>query len=350
MKDLMMKGKIIFSNLIFCLVLFAESEFNLKGQMIGASNISYNKNDYILNGYLQYLPMAEYSEYLGNLNYSVDVAGNFITNFESDPDAKLYRLKFSISNDQNEFRVGLQKLNFGPAQILRSLQWFDTMSPTDLLKLTNGVYGALYRHYFLNNNNIWFWSLYGNNDPKGFEMYKTKENTFEFGGRSQIMILNGEVGLTFHHRQLYFDTEQKLAFDGRWDYIIGSWFEAVAIHNENMNMAMLTLGSDYTFGIGNGLYVVNEHLMTHSDFNGSTKIEIPQVSSIMVVYPFSLFDNFNSITYYSWETKELSQFIGWQRTYDNFIFNLNLFHFPKNNSSIQNMSGYGIEFKIIYNH
>jgi len=330
--------------------LFAESEFDLKGQLIGASNISYIKNDYNLNGYLQYLPMAEYSEYSKSFNYSIDIAGNFMTNFESDPEGKLYRLKFSIANDQNEFRIGLQKLNFGPARILRSLQWFDTMSPTDPLKLTNGVYGALYRHYFLNNNNIWLWSLYGNNDPKGFEMYETKENTFEFGGRSQLMLLSGEVGVTVHHRQLYFNTEQKIALDGRWDYIIGSWFEAVAIHNENMNMAMLTLGTDYTFGIGNGLYVVNEHLITHSDFNGATKTEIPQVSSIMVSYPFSLFDNFNSITYYSWETKELSQFIGWQRTYDNFIFNLNLFHFPENNVNQQIMSGNGIEFKIIYNH
>ena len=117
-----------------------------------------------------------------------------------------------------------------------------------------------------------------------------------------------------------------------------------------MQMAMLTLGTDYTFGIGNGLYMVNEHLITHADYNGSTKTEIPQISSIMISYPFTLFDNFNSITFYSWESKEISQYFGWQRTYDNFIFNLTLFHYPKSSINLANMAGYGIEFKLIYNH
>jgi len=345
-----MRIKFFIVILILTSFLFAESEFDFKGQLIGVPNISHNNDEYKINGYIQYLPMVEYSEYLDKLNYSFDVAGNFMTNFESSPDAKLYRMKFSISNDQNEFRIGLQKLNFGPAQVLRSLQWFDTMSPTDPLKLTDGVYGALYRHYFLNNNNIWLWSLYGNDERKGIEMYETKENTFEFGGRTQMMLLNGEVGFTLHHRQLYFDTEQKLAIDGRWDYIIGSWFEAVAQVNDNMQMALITLGTDYTFGIGNGIYVMNEHLITQADYNGSFKTEIPQVSSIMIAYPFTLFDTFSSITYYSWETEELSQYFSWQRTYDNIILNLNLFHFPKNSTNPGNMAGNGIEFKIIYNH
>src|SRR6056297_2486046 len=135
--------------IFLCLSLLpAESETVFKGQFIGAPRLGYRSESFNLRGYIRYLPIFEYAYHGSRFNYSFDIAGNFYTNFESDPESKLYRLKFSLSNNQSELRLGLQKLNFGPAQILRSLQWFDTMSPTDPLKLTDGVYGALFRHYF----------------------------------------------------------------------------------------------------------------------------------------------------------------------------------------------------------
>ena len=66
------------------------------------------------------------------------------------------------SSDQFELRLGLQKINFGSASMLRPLMWFDQMDPRDPLHLTDGVWGLLARYYFLNNANIWLWGLYGN--------------------------------------------------------------------------------------------------------------------------------------------------------------------------------------------
>lgn len=344
--------KIKFSLLLFVLLsaLTAQSKWNFKGQWIGSTTLSGTHKDFQFNGYTQYLPMLEYQPETRYLQFSLDAAGNFSTNFESDPKAKLYRLKLTLASPQTEFRLGLQKINFGPAQILRSLQWFDTMSPTDLLKLTDGVYGALFRHYFLNNNNIWLWSLYGNDSKKGIEIMETQKNTPELGGRTQLRALGGEVGLTGHHRQTLQGPENRLAVDGRWDAIIGSWFEALFQKNDDLQRVMVTIGMDYTFGLGNGLYLMGEHLYTKINFDGPGQSEIPQYSALMVAYPITLFDNFNALFYYSWESRELSQFLGWQRTYDHFLINLNLFHFPTISGDQQTLQGYGFEFKLIFNH
>ncbi|MFP4548760.1 MAG: hypothetical protein ACLFQM_11570 [Fidelibacterota bacterium] len=334
--------------ILYLSLLQAEPESVFKGQLIGAPRISYHSESFTLKGYAQYLPIFEYSRNGSSFNYSFDMAGNFYTNFESDPEAKLYRLKFGLSNNQTELRLGLQKLNFGPAQILRSLQWFDTMSPTDPLKLTDGVYGGLFRHYFMNNTNIWFWSLYGNDDRKGIERVETKEKTAEFGGRSQFMVFNGELGTTAHYRQLPGDQEYRLAMDGRWDYIVGSWFEGIIQKSDNMQTLMLTLGTDYTFSIGNGLYCMGEHLISEVETN--IQQQTVQYSALMVTYPVTFFDNLSSITYYNWDSNELSQHISWQRTYNHVMLNLSLFHFPEQPDALQSMAGYGVEFKFIYNH
>ena len=79
-----------------------------------------------------------------------------------DAAIKAYRLWGRYTGHQFEVRVGLQKIDFGSAMMLRPLQWFDEMDPRDPLNFTTGVYGALGRYYFLNNANIWGWILYGN--------------------------------------------------------------------------------------------------------------------------------------------------------------------------------------------
>ena len=48
-----------------------------------------------------------------------------------DADLDWYRLKLRFATNQTETQIGLQKLNFGPAQLLRSLQWFDQVDPRD---------------------------------------------------------------------------------------------------------------------------------------------------------------------------------------------------------------------------
>ena len=74
---------------------------------------------------------------------------------------KPYRMWARYSSKQFEFRVGLQKINFGSATLLRPLMWFDQIDPRDPLQLTDGVWGIRARYYFMNNANIWLWGLYG---------------------------------------------------------------------------------------------------------------------------------------------------------------------------------------------
>ena len=64
----------------------------------------------------------------------------------------------SLINKNIENRLGLQKIDFGSALLIRPLQWFNQIDPRDPLRLTNGVYGILFRQYFNDNSNIWLWN------------------------------------------------------------------------------------------------------------------------------------------------------------------------------------------------
>ena len=79
--------------------------------------------------------------------------------------------------------------------------WFDRIDPRDPLQLTDGVWALLLRYFFLNNANIWLWGLYGNDDVKGWEFLPTVKDDIEFGGRIQVPVPLGELGLSYHHRR-----------------------------------------------------------------------------------------------------------------------------------------------------
>ena len=109
-------------------------------------------------------------------SFAIHVSGNFSANRfltlekknESNSNIEPYRVWFRYQIKNWEFRVGLQKIDFGVAQLLRPIQWFNQIDPRDPLGLTNGVRGLLIRHYFKNNSNLWVWGLYGNEKQRGF--------------------------------------------------------------------------------------------------------------------------------------------------------------------------------------
>src|SRR6188474_3845952 len=72
---------------------------------------------------------------------------------------KPYRVWARFKTPRFEARVGLQKINFGSATLLRPLMWFDSVDPRDPLQITDGVYGVLLRQYLPNNVTIWEWGL-----------------------------------------------------------------------------------------------------------------------------------------------------------------------------------------------
>lgn len=313
----------------------------------------------------RYIPDLKASQSLGDnnsadaeisLNMYTDAEYNSMKSVKNNARVKPYRAFVRYSDSQFETRLGLQKINFGSAVLLRPLMWFDRVDPRDPLGITDGVYGLLDRYYFSNNANLWMWALYGNDTTKGLEQVKTKSGNPELGGRFQFPFPKSEVAASFHTRKidqndwekihkdkLASGRENRYALDGKFDFGIGLTFEGMVqqtIINETHTTwdKLLTIGADYTFNIGNGLDVLGEHLFSSIDSE----------TALNLSYGIGLLDSVSTITYYSWNAKKFTYFLGWKRTYDNFVINISGFWSEKKPGT--NFSGKGVQLLLSYNH
>jgi len=306
-----------------------------------------------------------------NLSSSTDVRTFDSVHFNWD--AAPYRLWVRYSTKQSEIRLGKQRINFGSATLLRPLMWFEQLDPRDPQQLTQGVWGILGRYYFLNNANIWLWGLYGNKDLRPWDIGAGKKNIPEAGGRLQLPVPKGEVAFTYHHRTAdmtfyspYFPAagitdENRYAFDARFDVEVGLWCEAAWINKTKnsgifTNQHMLTLGSDYTFGLGNGLNVVLEHLV-FSTGEKSLKITYPvNFTASSLNYPLSIDDNLNMIAFYDWKNKNIYTFAGWKHQFGKIKAHLMLYSNPEvyvlplQGNAATVFAGKGAQIMIIYKH
>ena len=292
----------------------------------------------------------------------------------SEKDISPYRIWARFAASQYELRIGLQKINFGSASIFRPLMWFDLIDPRDPLQITDGVYGALFRYYFLNNANIWLWGLYGNDKTKGWELFPTIKNKPEFGGRIQHPLFDGEAAFTYHHRQMNiseitgmfpFDldstvTENRYAFDGKWDIFVGFWVEAAIAHHVSDYLPYdytqsFNIGIDYTFDIGNGLNVLTEYFVLELTEKVFSSGEGSRFSAVSVNYPLGILDNIGGIFYYDWEEKESYRFVSFRRNYDNWSFYLFGFWNPEEykidtGRESNQFAGKGLQVMVVFNH
>jgi hypothetical protein len=329
----------------------------------------------------RYLPELNYSYTFNNesmldFEASANMYGSVLfhpfNNSKTDGDIAPYRIWGRFTGKQYELRVGLQKINFGTAMMLRPLQWFDEIDPRDPLQFTTGVYGVLGRYYFLNNANIWAWALYGNENPRGFELMKNNQDIPEFGGRLQLPVPRGEIGGTYHHRNassadlqgfaFYYNIpENRYALDGKWDVGVGVWFEAVHINkakNVGMltNQTYLTLGVDYTFGIGSGLNVTLESMLSSYDKKAFAFENTSNVTATSIMYPLGFFDNISAMTYYAWESEDFSFFINYEHQFKKLTGYIMAYYNPDSQSGISttqpenSFSGPGIRLMLVYNH
>ncbi len=357
-----------------------------QGQVSGWTTV--NKGDAANPQFgIRYIPGVNINFYRnGNMLIDSEISATFFSfrdsqNENNESDEKLYRCWLRLSTSRFEARIGLQKINFGSALLLRPLMWFDTIDPRDPLQLTDGVYGLLLRYYFLNNANIWLWGLYGNDNLKGTEILYTRDKTVEFGGRIQYPFGHGEIAATYHHRDIDLNKtvrhllnnppievnfkpvrENRFAIDGKWDYEIGFWVETAVIHQQfdfldYRYRNQFNVGMDYTFPIGNGVHALFEYFYLAF----STKIEFKNgydIAAFMVDYPLNIFDHLMGIVYFDQENKNFYNFFSWQRSYDNWSFNTIVFLNPNNRplSVLQNREsssyglGKGFQFMIIYNY
>jgi len=98
-------------------------------------------------------------------------------NATSESEVEIYRMWGRYAASRFEARLGRQKLSFGAATLLRPLMWFDSIDPRDPLKITDGVDAVLVRYFLLNNANLWLWGIYGSDEPKGWEVAPTAQET-----------------------------------------------------------------------------------------------------------------------------------------------------------------------------
>ncbi|MBW6491932.1 MAG: hypothetical protein K0B15_12140 [Lentimicrobium sp.] len=329
----------------------------------------------------RYIPQANYRLVKGNKLFDAELSLNLngsaaLHPFDSitgEANLKPYRAWIRYSGLQFEIRAGLQKINFGSAAMLRPLMWFDKLDPRDPLQLTDGVWGILGRYYFLNNANLWLWVILPSEKPKTWEFVGSNTKYPESGGRIQLPVPKGEMAFTAHRRMAdmrdnllslpdYAEVpETRLGLDGKWDLGIGLWFEASQISFSRSvknltHQTMINIGADYTFGIGNGLNVIVEHLQAATgeklfSFSGSLGF-----TGLSINYPLSMKDNLGAITYLDLKNKNSYNFLSYKRQLRKLdlhimaFLNPEIYQMPYQTSDNLMFSGKGIQLMMVYNH
>jgi len=368
-----------------CVYLTVEGQpvsVELNGQAAGWGIVNFQKPLYYQFG-VRTLPGLSVTGGKDSLHrFDAEVSGNFYAystfmgNAYQDGVAGIrpYRAWIRYSSPKLELRLGLQKINFGSASILRPLMWFDRLDPRDPLQITDGVYALLGRYYFDNNAGVWLWGIYGNGKTKGWEYLPTRKKTAEAGGRFQLPAGPGEIALTSHYRmadcsQWTHDTlvfrssapESRFALDGKWDLGIGISGEIVVKKTEKCSPSIpawekyMNLGLDYTFAVGNGLGLVVEHLLIQTSGHLFASSANTSLTALTLSYPLGVLDRVTGIFFYDWSHASFYRFISFNRQYDNWSLYWMAFWNPQNfaifrSETEQNiMAGKGIQWMVVYN-
>jgi hypothetical protein len=359
-----------------------DSIFKLKEQVDAYAGLNFSSPVQVQTG-ARFMPTLSIGKmFKNNLKFDSELSFDSYLNYHlagsvndiSDSKIKPYRLWVRFSTERLELRAGLQKINFGSASALRPLMWFDHIDPRDPLQLTDGVYGLLGRYYFQNNANVWLWILWGNNKTRGWETVPTEKKVPEYGGRMQFPVPKGELAVSYHHRTANLAEvldksiihgsstypEDRIGLDGKWDIGPGLWAEYSLTHISPDTAyfepwtKLFTLGIDYTFNLGNGLYLASEYFRYSSAneiFNSGKNVTF---SSLRVNYPVGI-NKIGGILYFNWTDKTWYRFINLERQSDNWTYYLFLYWNPEifaiyNNISGNNMfSGKGIQFMTVFN-
>ncbi|MDD3052158.1 MAG: hypothetical protein PHR06_13575 [Candidatus Cloacimonetes bacterium] len=291
-----------------------------------------------------------------------------VTENENDVEVDLYRAWLRLGNHSTTLKLGLQQINFGSAQIHRPLQWFDYIDPLDSSEETEGVYAVLFRKYFLNGANIWLWGILAEKKPSENEYLTSKKNSLETGGRIQYPLSRGETALSFDFRKVEMpdnsdlpvilpekwceSNEYRFGFDTRLDFEFGLWTEySLSYYEKNGFLedrfqSFGTVGIDYTFAWGNGLYALCEFSVIDSDWDIEGIQDFSRsLTSLMLDYPLNLLDKIVILSNYDWKDKLPLQTILFRRTYDYLSLELSYSHqFGKSDGSVNQ-----IKVQINYN-
>ena len=268
-----------------------------------------------------------------------------------------HRFWVRYSSDKIEARLGLQKIVFGPTQILRPLSWFDTFNLKDPTGQTDGVESFRLRWFPSNSISVWSWLI--NNDL----------DTLSYGGRAEITSSVGEFGFTYHHDPSksmqpigqvgvpIYNSHNRVAIDYRFDGFIGLWNESALVRSDKSKIGLITIGADYTIPVANGILVMAESMYVT---NKNNTVNSDQTHSVFLAsLPIGMLHQIMYISQINWNEEKTYQYLRWSSTYDSYSLNMIISINPKRNqynipaiSLPKSLSGFGtgIQFMFIYNH
>ena len=349
---------IILSSVIFC------TQFSKKGIFtfgaITGNDVPKLRSKY--QSSISYIPTISFKKNISNqslldFEWSYQLQGNYSGDSLYKTIQKPYRFWTRYSNEKLEARLGLQKIIFGPTQILRPLSWFDSFDIKNPMSETYGVEALRIKWFSSNNNTFWSWLI------------KDDLDTISYGGRYEFLSPLGEVGLTIHSDPknsyqiigqtgiLINKAHNRMAIDYRYDGIIGFWNETTLIQSQKTQVILTTLGADYTLPILNGVLIMAETMYASNKNNDQNKTE--NYSAFMASLPLGITHSAMYVSQFDWGQKKIYHYLRWSNKFNNYslnwIFSLN----PKRNqyNVSENMlpksiAGFGtnIQFMFIYHH
>ena len=313
------------------ITLFGQS-FSMNGQF-WVSGESIEKQSKFMKG-IGYIPT--FSAYydlqksrMVDLEWAYRLYRSYSGNTLNINNEKSHRYWVRYSSDKLEARLGLQKIAFGPSQVLRTLSWFDTIDPEDPTEQTEGIKAFRLRYFPSNTVSMWAWVI--NND----------KDTLSIGGRGEFSTSLGEWGLTYHQDPSKSGTHNHLALDYRYDGFIGFWNESAIIQSDNMGINMVTVGADYTLPIGNGILVMTESMLISS--KGNTFTSSQTLTAFTASMPMGMFYNLMLISTLHWDENNSYNYLRFSSAFDSFSINCMASINPRE-------VGNSIQLMFIYNH
>ena len=355
-----MNLKLNFIFLLLPIIAFPQS-YSVKGQLwtnaLTGDDVPTGQSAF--ESTIGYIPNFSISKELNQLSlldlefayrFDKSYSGDSLTQKHENP----HRAWIRYSSEKIEARLGLQKIVFGPSQVLRSLSWFDTFNLADPTGQTDGVNAFRLRWFPNNNLSLWSWAI------------REKEE-LSFGGRTELSNAFGEWCFTFHddsevHDRMVGQTpimisepNKRIGLDYRYDGFIGFWNESAIVYLDDRELGFMTVGADYTLPIASGILVMTETLYMSNSYTKKDQI----LSAFMSSIPIGMINQLMFITQVDWEEEHAYHYIRWSATYDRFSLNFILSRSPNRSGySVpseylpQTVTGFGTNFQImfIYNH
>ena len=318
--------------------------FSIKGQFWASGESIEKQPDFITE--IGYIPtFSAYYEYQNSrmldLEWAYRLDRSYTGSSLNIKNEKSHRYWVRYSSNQLEARLGLQKIVFGPSQVLRTLSWFDTIDPEDPTGQTEGVEAFRLRYFPSNSVSLWAWAI--NND----------KDTLSIGGRGELSTSLGEWGLTYHQNPSksfriigqggipVMGPHNHLALDYRYDGFIGFWNESAIIQSDNMDINMVTIGADYTLPVLNGILLMMETLYISAKPNQPT---LPSTyMAFMASMPMGMFYNLMLISTLDWDENNSYNYVRFSSAFDSFNINCMASINPRE-------VGNSIQLMFIYNH